>query len=1162
MDFCHLHVHTEYSLLDGAARITKLIPYAKELGMTHIAMTDHGVMYGAVEFYKEAKKHGLTPILGCEVYVARQSMEDKSDRGDREYSHLILLAENETGYRNLIYLVSMGFLKGYYYKPRIDYALLCEHAEGLIGLSACIAGDVPRLILEGQYEAAKKKALELRDIFGEDNFFIELQDHGLQPEREAMPQLIQIARETGIPLVATNDVHYVEKADAHAQDVLMCIQMARFLDEEDRMRFEVDEMYLKSPDEMAALFSHVPEAIENTMRIAERCKVDLDFSSQFLPEFALPEGTDKRAYLREVASKGLYARYGDNQEARERMDYELSVIEKMGYIDYFLVVWDFIRYAKEQDIAVGPGRGSAAGSIVAYALGITDVDPLAFGLIFERFLNVERITMPDIDIDFCYERRQEVIDYVIRKYGADHVAQIITFGTMAARAAIRDVGRVMRVPYGEVDKIAKMVPFALKMTIDKALEISPELKKAYDGDERIHELIDTARKVEGLPKSTGTHAAGVVISKVPIIDVVPLQKNDDTVTTQFTMGAIEELGLLKMDFLGLRNLTVIQDAVLLIEKTTGQRPDMAKIPLDDPKVYAMISEGDTDGVFQLESGGMRKLLRELQPNSFDDIIACISLFRPGPMDQIPRYIAGKNHPERVQYPDPRLKDILGVTYGCMVYQEQVMQIVRDLAGYSFARSDLVRRAMSKKKADVMERERRAFVYGTEDGSVPGAVKNGVPAEVANKLFDQMMDFAEYAFNKSHAVAYGVVSYRTAWLKAHYPIEFMAALMNSCLGNADKIAQYVAFCRKNNITVMPPDINRSYERFTVENGGIRFGLACIKNVGMKAIEAVIQQRGNKPYEDFFDFVERVPYELLNKRMVEGLIRAGCFDAMGHRRSALLTAYESILDAHANDRKRNIQGQMSLFGDLADMGGNTSHQALPDLAEYPARVMLAMEKEMTGVYITGHPLMEYAEALAQQQYSILDVLQSGEEGRNLDGQTIELVGILSERRTKATRNNSMMAYYTMEDMYASINLMAFPQILEKYNAVLQPDQVVIIRGRVSAREDEQPTIIVEEARRFDPRPSIPPDAVRGEDLPTFHTQQFAQQTIWLKMPSFSNTFLMEGLLYLFAQYPGGSEVKAVAEDTGQRIKLRGVATQPAPVLLESLQAIFGEKNVKVV
>lgn len=1203
--FCHLHVHTQYSLLDGAARIPELMQRAKELGMTHIAMTDHGVMYGAVEFYKEAKKHGLTPILGCEVYVAKQSLTDKQGRADREYSHLVLLAENQKGYKNLIRLVSMGFLEGYYYKPRIDYDVLEQHTEGLICLSACLSGDIPRLLMENRYEDAKALALRLSDMFGPEHFYLEIQDHGIPVQKQVNAQILRMANETGIPLVATNDVHYIQRVDAQVQDVLLCIQTGRFLDEPDRMRMDSDQMYLKSEEEMRSLFTMAPEAIQNTMEIAQRCHVEMDFETQHLPSFDVPGGVDKRAYLHELAEKGFAEHYGQDDEVHARMEEELSIIASMGYVDYFLVVWDFIRFARENGIAVGPGRGSAAGSVVAYCLHITDVDPIEYGLIFERFLNPARVTMPDIDIDFCYERRQEVIDYVVQKYGADHVCQIITFGTMAARAAIRDVGRVMRMPYGEVDQVAKMVPMELGITLERAIKLSPQLRRAMEEDERVAQLMDYAQRLEGMPRHSGTHAAGVVISREPLCDIIPLQKNDETVTTQFPMTAIEELGLLKMDFLGLRNLTVIQDACNLIEKSTGQKPDMSHIPLDDPKVYEMIGQGDTDGVFQLESGGMRNLLRELKPNCFEDIIACISLYRPGPMDEIPKYVHGKHHPGSISVLTEQLHPILDVTYGCMVYQEQVMQIVRDLAGYSWARSDLVRRAMSKKKHDVMEQERKAFIYGTEDGEVPGAVKNGVDEKVASQIFDQMMDFASYAFNKSHAAAYAIVAYRTAWLKTHYPVETMAALMNSCLQNTDKIAQYIAYCRKQHIEVLPPDVNLSGQRFEVQDGCIRFGLCAVKNVGLKAVELVIQTRRSGPYEDFFSFLRRVPGEALNKRMVESLIKAGCFDSMGVRRAALMAIYERAMDALNNERKRNIQGQISLF-EAMDAADTPMSIPLPDVEEFPDRAKLALEKEMTGVYITGHPLAAFAEAIDKLPDNIGDILREQEEGHNQDGRSVVLCGIIVDRRTKTTRNNSIMGYFTLEDLQGAIALMAFPKVLEQYDAVLQTDMVVLLRGRVSVREEEEPVILIDEACLFEtgstavtamlqrasaprrrdrrgaaelipPPPSETPqmayaptkpiaNAVPAETLPLYQLGGPAAQdvdadkTLWLRVRSFQNAFLMEGLLHLLSQYPGGMCVKAVARDSQKAYRLR-VQTQNDAALMTDLRDLLGEENVKI-
>lgn len=1145
--------------------------------MTHIAMTDHGVMYGTVEFYKEAKAAGITPVLGCEVYVAKQNMHDRQGRADREYSHLVLLAENQKGYQNLVHLVSLGWLEGYYYKPRIDYDTLAQYSEGLIGLSACLSGDIPRLLMQGDYQGAKQLAQRLSDIFGPGHFYLELQEHGIPVQKEVNAQIIRIARETGLPLVATNDVHYINQEDAAVQDVLICIQTGRFLDEENRMKMDSDQMYLKSGTEMETLFSHVPEALENTQKIAERCHVELDFETQHLPQFPLPEGETNVGLLRRQAEEGFARRYGENPEVQKQLQFELNVIEQMGYVDYFLVVWDYIRFAKEQGIAVGPGRGSAAGSVVAYCLGITDVDPIKYNLFFERFLNPERITMPDIDVDFCYERRQEVIDYVIEKYGKDHVCQIITFGTMAARAVIRDVGRVMRIPYADVDRIAKAVPMELGITIDRAVEISQPLRREMEADETIAQLIATARKLEGMPRHAGTHAAAVVISKDPLMNIIPLQKNDETVTTQFTMGAIEELGLLKMDFLGLRNLTVIQDACNLVEKSTGKPLDMEKIALDDPLVYQMIGEGDTDGVFQLESGGMRELLKELKPNCFEDIIACISLYRPGPMESIPRYIQGKRDPSSVKYLDKRLAPILQVTYGCMVYQEQVMQIVRELAGYSWARSDLVRRAMSKKKRDVMAKERQAFIYGTEDGTVPGAVKNGVPEEVASQIFDQMTDFAQYAFNKSHAAAYGIVSYRTAWLKAHYPVETMAALMNSCLQSPEKIAQYIAYCRKKGIEVLPPDVNGSGVRFEVQDGKIRFGLSAVKNVGAKAVELIIQERAHKPYEDFFSFLRRVPADALNKRMVESMIKAGCFDSFHVKRSQLMAVFESTMDAMAHDRKRNLEGQVSLFEGL--LGENAPSlvpvQELPDLAEFDTRAMLAMEKEMTGVYITGHPIMEYEKYMEQYPVNLLTILESREEGLSLDGKEVTLPCIIQSRRNRTTKTNRLMANLVIEDLYAQMNAMVFPGVVERLNFVLQPDALVLLKGRVSIREEEDPMLLVDDAKPWEPEKQQNaeqerPHLINGRDLPLYgvqsepmpaQTQKDSQQeTLWLKVKTFDNDFMITGLLAMLRRFPGTVGVKVYAAKEKRLVKLHDTVSID-PELMAKLTLLLDEGNVKI-
>lgn len=1056
MAFTHLHVHTEYSLLDGAARVRDLVARAKELSMDSLAITDHGVMYGVVQFYKEAKKQGIKPILGCEVYVASRSMEDKEARADKEYAHLVLLAQNETGYRNLMKLSSMGFTKGFYYKPRIDYDVLGEYCEGLICLSACLAGDIPRLLEANRYEDAKALAMRLDNMFSRGNFYIELQDHGIPLQKQINPLLIQISNETGIPLVVTNDSHYTLREDADAQDVLLCIQMNRFLDEENRMRFFGQEFYLKSEEEMRALFPALCEACDNTAKIAQRCNVELDFSSIHLPLYDVPDGYTHEGYLRMLCEKGMEKRLGNADEAYgKRLEYELGVIAQMGYVDYFLIVWDFIKFAKDNGIMVGPGRGSAAGSLAAYCLYITDIDPIKYNLLFERFLNPERISMPDIDIDFCYERRQEVIDYVVRKYGDDRVAQIITFGTMAARAAVRDVGRVMRMPYGDVDRIAKAIPFELGMTIERALTISAQLREMYASEPQVKKLIDTAKKLEGMPRHASTHAAGVVITKLPVTEYVPLQKNDEAVTTQFTMGDLEQLGLLKMDFLGLRTLTVIRDALEGIERRTGRRIDFSSMEMDDPEVYKMLCEGDTEGVFQLESSGMRQFLKELCPSTFEDIIAGISLYRPGPMDSIPKYVAGKKNPKKVRYTHEKLRPILDVTYGCIVYQEQVMQIVRDLAGYSLGRSDLVRRAMAKKKADVMQKEREKFIYGSPEEGVLGAVHNGVDEKSASVIFDDMTDFAQYAFNKSHAAAYGVLSYRTAYLKRHYPVEFMAALINNYIGDSGKVSGHIHYCRKNGIDILPPDINKSYASFSVEQGAIRFGLVGVRNVGRSAVEGILRVREEKPFADFFDFVQRVPPEYLNKRMLESLIKAGCFDSLHGKRAALLACYEQVLDGQAQEKKRNIAGQVSLFSMMEE---ETPLMCLPEVEEFPRRALLAMEKEMTGIYISGYPLEEYAEQMARFRYDSRSMAGGG-EGVAKDGETIAVGGILTSLRTKATRSNSLMAYATLEDNYGPVSLLVFPAVLTRYSVLLQEDALLMVEGRVNMREDEDTVLIVD-------------------------------------------------------------------------------------------------------
>ena len=1092
--FAHLHLHTEYSLLDGASRISPLLDRVRELGMEHCAITDHGVMYGVVDFYQQAKDRGIHPVIGCEVYVC--SDMDEKFSGTREYSHLILLCENQTGYQNLIYLVSQGFTRGFYYRPRIDYDLLREHSEGLIALSACISGDIPKLLIDGREADARKMTEKYLSIFDREHFFIEIQDHGLAEQKQALPALIRLAREMNLGLVATNDCHYIRREDAEAQEILMCIQTGKTLTDENRMRMETDQLYVKSEEEMRAVFPELNEAIENTVKIAERCNVEFDFKSVHLPKYPLPEGEDNPAkYLRRLCEQGLSERYApDREDAKKRLDYELSVIERMGYVDYFLIVWDYVYFAKTHGILVGPGRGSGAGSIVAYTLDITTIDPLKYDLLFERFLNPERISMPDLDIDFDYERRGEVIEYVAGRYGKDHVAQIITFGTMAAKAAVRDVGRVLDMSYAEVDAVSKMIPFALDMTLKKALEQSKELNASYENDERIKKLIDTAMKLEGMPRNASTHAAGVLITSHPVHEYVPLQTNDEVITTQFPMGTLEKMGLLKMDFLGLRTLTVIGDTLRMAEEGGAPHMDPADIPMDDEGVYAMISEGDTDGVFQLEGGGMRNFLANMKPGSFEDIIAAISLYRPGPMESIPRYIAGKQNPDAVQYLDPQLKPILSVTYGCMVYQEQVMQIVRDLAGYSMGRSDLVRRAMAKKKHDVMAKEKEYFIHGkvNEDGTldVPGAVRNGVPEEVAEKLFEEMTAFASYAFNKPHAAGYAVVALQTGWLKLHYPAEFMAAMMNSFTGNADKVAFYIQHLRRLGIPVLPPDVNKSTDRFSVDHSGdqpaVRFGMGAVKNVGKNAILAIVEEaRQNGPFKDIFDFADRVPSDAINKRAVECLIRAGAFDTLPGSRAQKLAVYESAMDGASKRRKNTVEGQISLFGDLfGDAGLDVPPPPLPDIEEFPLRARLSMEKEMTGVYITGHPLDEYREPLSQMEVTARFLAALTEEhedkGLSMDGITVTMAGIITEKKTKATRKGDMMAFVTLEDLYGSTELLIFPKVYEKYRHLLEPDTLVTVYGHLSVREDE-PIKLLADALLPLSGESLLPDAFKNEVRP---------------------------------------------------------------------------------
>ncbi len=1084
-NFVHLHVHTEYSLLDGANRIKDLIKYTKDLGMDSIAITDHGVMYGVVDFYKEAVNNGIKPILGCEIYTAKRSRFDKQAGLDSEPGHLVLLAKNNTGYKNLMKIVSIGFTEGFYYKPRVDIETLEKYGDGLIALSACLSGDIPRAFLNNNYGRAMEIALKFQSIFGEGNFYLELQNNGIEEQTLVNGQLVKLARDARIPLIATNDVHYLRREDALAQEVLLCIQTGKNMNDENRMRFSSDDFYIKSPEEMSQLFQNIPEAVENTIKVAEMCNVELEFGKLHLPQFNVPGNKNPFEYLKELCYKGfekLYKEESKDREKIERLEYELSVIKQMGYVDYFLIVGDFTRYAKDNGIMVGPGRGSAAGSLVAYCLGITSIDPIKYNLLFERFLNPERVSMPDIDIDFCFERRQEVIDYVVDKYGKDRVAQIITFGTMAARGAIRDVGRALDIPYGDVDTVAKMIPFQIGMNIEKALELNPELGKLYKENSIVAELIDMAKRLEGMPRHASTHAAGVVISKEPVTEYVPLQRNEDSITTQFTMGLLEELGLLKMDFLGLRTLTVIRDAVNLIYENGGKVIEIDKLEMNDPDVFKIIGEGRTCGIFQLESAGMTQFMKELQPSSFEDIIAGISLYRPGPMDQIPRYIRNKNSPDLIKYHHPLLENILDVTYGCMVYQEQVMQIVRDLAGYSMGRSDLVRRAMSKKKAGIMEQERKNFVHGIEDEKgniiVEGAVRNGVDEVAANIIFDEMMDFASYAFNKSHAAAYAVIAYQTAWLKCYYPIEFMAALLNSFLGSSDKISQYVYECRNLGIVVLPPDINESHIKFTVVNKKIRFGMTAVKNVGENAVKAIIAEReANGNYNNFREFLERVDGKDINKRCVESLIKSGAFDLFGVYRSKLITVFEKMMEGISQIRKRNMAGQLSIFE--MSMGSETlgvtdvfrEEDIFPDIKEYPGKVLLSMEKEMLGLYISGHPLSEFEREINELVTVFSSDLNGstidGEDGISMDGlkniedgKHVTIGGIITSKKTKTTKNNNLMAFLTIEDLYGTMEVIVFPTILERFSKLLEIDSIILIKGKISIKEEEQPKIICEE------------------------------------------------------------------------------------------------------
>ena len=1072
-DFVHLHIHSEYSLLDGANRIKELPKVAKELGMDAIAITDHGVMYGAIEFYKACKEEGIKPIIGCEVYVAPRTRFDKEAGIDNKYNHLILLAKNNNGYKNLSKLVSIGFTEGYYYKPRIDLETLEKYHEDLICCSACLAGSIPQAILNGNMEKAEETAMWYKNLFGED-YYLEIQTNTLKEQSLVNQKLVELSRKLNIPLVATNDAHYTRKEDAYNHEVLLCIQTGKKMSDVDRMRFATDDFYIKSPEEVKEFFPNLPEALENTVKIAEKCNVEFEFGHTILPNYEVPkEFSTHYDYFKKLCDDGIKIRYGENtpKEILERMEYEISVIKKMGYVDYFLIVWDFINWAKSQGIPVGPGRGSGAGSIVAYAIGITDIDPIKYNLLFERFLNPERISMPDFDVDFCYERRQEVIDYVARKYGRDHVSQIITFGTMSARMVIRDVGRALDFPYSETDKLAKMVPFALHITIKKAMEQNRELKELYENNEEVHKLLDVAMGLEGMPRQASTHACGVVITKDPVDTYVPLYVNDGAISTQYTMTILEQLGLLKMDFLGLRTLTVIQDAINLVKQNRGIDVKFDS-NMNDSKVYKLWGDGKTIGIFQFESAGMTNFMKELKPDSLEDIIAGVSLYRPGPMDQIPRYIKNKLNPEHAEYTHPALEPILKVTYGCMVYQEQVMQIVRDLAGYSLGRADLVRRAMGKKKLDIMAKEREIFIHGQEDENgnivVPGCVRNGIDEKSANKIFDEMAEFDKYAFNKSHAAAYAVVSYRTAYLKAYYPEEFMAATLNSYLGNLDKVPIYVDECRRMNIEILKPDVNKSFTKFTVDNSKIRFGLGSIKNVGIAVVDSIVRERQqNGEYKSFTDFCERVQDEAVNKKCIESLIKAGAFDEFGQTRSTLLASFESIIDTIQNSARRSFKGQVTMF-DLDAMESDDKEElkySFTELKEYEDKDLLSMEKEMLGIYISGHPLEKIREQIIKatnidtmKMKEIKEELDStGSTTKYKDGQNVKYAGIISSVKKKYTKSNKLMAFVTIEDLYGSAEIIVFESVYQNAANLLTVDSIVLVEGRLSIREDEDVKIV---------------------------------------------------------------------------------------------------------
>ena len=1149
MSFAHLHVHTEYSLLDGSNKIKECVARVKELGMNSVAITDHGCMFGVIDFYRAARAQGIKPILGCEVYVAPGSRFDKEavGSGDDRYYHLVLLAENDEGYHNLMKIVSRGYTEGYYYKPRVDLELLREFHEGIIALSACLAGEVQKNITRGMYSEGRAAALRYEEIFGKGNFFLELQDHGIPEQQTVNQALMRMSQETGIELVATNDIHYTYAEDARAHDILLCIQTGKKLADEDRMRYEGGQYYIKSEEEMKKLFPYALQALENTQKIADRCDVEIEFGVTKLPKYDVPDGLSSWEYLNKLCYEGLERRYPNpSQDLKDRLDYELSVIHKMGYVDYFLIVWDFIHYARSQKIMVGPGRGSGAGSIVAYCLEITSIDPIKYQLLFERFLNPERVSMPDIDVDFCYERRQEVIDYVGRKYGADRVVQIVTFGTLAARGVIRDVGRVMDLPYAFVDNIAKLIPKELNITLDKALKTSSELRKSYEEDPQVKELIDMSMRLEGLPRHTSMHAAGVVISQKDVSEYVPLSRaSDGSIVTQFTMTTLEELGLLKMDFLGLRTLTVIQNAVKLIQKDAGVTLDMQKINYDDKKVLDSLGTGRSDGVFQLESAGMKNFMKELKPQSLEDVIAGISLYRPGPMDFIPQYIRGKNRPDTIRYDCPQLEPILKPTYGCIVYQEQVMQIVRNLAGYTLGRSDLVRRAMSKKKASVMEKERQNFVYGNEAEGVPGCIANGIDEATANKIYDEMIDFAKYAFNKSHAAAYAVVSYQTAYLKYYYPVEFMAALMTSVIDFPNKVAEYILVCRQMGIKILPPDVNCGMYGFSVDNGAIRYGLSAIKSVGRPVIESLVKERDeNGQYRSLKDFMERNSPQM-NKRAVENFIKAGALDCLDGNRRQKMLVYQKISDSISQDKKNSLAGQMSLFDLVSEEDKKEFEIRMPDVEEFGKEELLGYEKEVLGIYLSGHPLENYRGMMEKTISAKTSDFQQDEETnlpKVMDGQKVIIGGMITDKTIKYTKNNKVMAFLTVEDLVGTVEVVVFPRDYEKSQQFLNEEGRVFIQGRVSAEDDRASKLILEKIRPFDNMP----------------------REIWIQFDNKeSYTQQSQELLADLRRSPGDSAVVIYLKDVKAIKKLPvGYHAQIQDSWLNYMYEKYGKTNVKVV